>query len=176
VSRNGSSHVLPRLPCAFWQAIHGARDAWQGLEGILDEEWEGLRRNEISVLWETADKKTMQAAHIQEKEAALTHMARLITERCGLVGHDDWRMALRSVVHPSDLSRFEAELFALRRVREEAMERNRRHGRWIGERLDLTKAIARVLVPVAEDPPALYGPSGGLSGERRRPLFKQGDF
>ncbi len=176
MSRDGSSRVLPRLPGAFWHAIHGARDAWQALEGILDEEWEGLRRNEISVLWETADKKTMQAARIQEKEAALTHMARLITERCGLVGRGDWRQALRSALHPSDLSRFEAELFALRRVREEAMERNRRHGRWIEERLDLTKAIAGVLVPVAEVPSALYGPSGGLSEKRCGRMSTHGVF
>ncbi len=140
----GDRNSLPRLPEGFWQMTREVEAGWRALQRLLEQEWTILKEGRVEGLWKSAEKKKVVTVEIARREERLESMVRLILKRAAVDEEGRPWDRLRQVVDIRDRGEMDNWSARLRLLRQETLERNRRHHGWLSDRVAEVEGLTQV--------------------------------
>lgn len=167
---------LPQMPPSFWQKADELMELWMGLSMLLDQEWEQIKRNELLKLWDVQAKKRKMAEKIDLTERRFSLMIETLLKACGVkeVEHSTMLNMFKLYIDHTDIDRFTRWMVAYRTIKQEVMDRNRRHALWLEDQARLTKDLIAIFTARHRDAKPTYAPAGyGRTAQGMQPAYKK---
>lgn len=167
---------LPPMPDSFWRKADELMELWMGLSMLLDQEWEQIKRNDLLKLWDIQAKKRKMAEMIDLTERKFSLTIKTLLTACGVKDTDHHNMLeiFKEYIDHSDIDRFSRWLVSYRMIKQEVMDRNRRHAMWLEDQAKLTRDLIAIFTSRHRDAKPTYAPTSyGKTLQKMRPLYKK---
>ncbi len=167
---------LPPLPPYFWQKADELMELWMGLSMLLNQEWEQIKRNDLLKLWDVQAKKRKMAERIDLTERRFSLMIETLLKACGVkeVEHSSMLNMFKRYIASADIDRFTRWMVAYRMIKQEVVNRNRRHVLWLEDQARLTKDLIAIFTARYRDAKPTYAPDGyGRTAQGMQPAYKK---
>lgn len=167
---------LPPMPPSFWQKTDELMELWMGLSMLLNQEWEQIKRNDLLKLWDIQAKKRKMAEKIDLTERRFSLMVETLLKACGVkyVEHSGMLNMFKRYIDHADIDRFTRWVVAYRMIKQEVVNRNRRHALWLEDQAKLTKDLIAIFTTRSREAKPTYVPASyGRTTQKMQPAYKK---
>lgn len=167
---------LPPMPPSFWNKADELMELWMGLSMLLDQEWCQIKQNDLLKLWDIQAKKRKMAEKIDLTERRFSLTIETLLKACGVkeVDHSVMLDMFKQYIDHADIDRFTRWLVAYRMIKQEVVNRNRRHALWLEDQARLTRDLVAIFTARHREAKTTYGPAAyGRTPQRMQPAYKK---